>query len=331
MAITPPTDKTLIKIYACGGTGYNLGKQLQQAFNETELLVDLVDIVYMDTSDANNHELNNSENTVVFGSGKGSGKIRGENGPAIAEGMTASLHKHKPGVFNITLGGASGGSGSSIINCLTGELMSRGLVPINFLVGSLASATEIKNSDKTFKSFANLVNAHKKPVLVNYRENSRSTPKETVDRIVINNCLLTCLLLAGKDDKMDIADLLNFLNYPSVTNFPASLAGFDVFGGNPTMEPHEVLLAAATLGAPGTDTTLDAQVEYQAAGILPKELAGMLKDNPLMNWCILGNSFGPMMKDLSARTQAFDEAAKAVRLESFATTTPTDTASAVVW
>lgn len=330
MAITAPIDKTLIQIYACGGTGYNLAKQLQQEINQSDLLNDLVNIVYMDTSDANNHELNTHENTIVFGSGKGSGKIRGENTTAIQEGMAAALLKHKPGVFNIVLAGASGGSGSTVMNVLNGELMTRGQVAVNFTVGSMASAAEIKNTDKTFRTFANMVKVHKKPVLLNYRENSRTMTKETVDRIVINNCLLTCLLFAGRDDKMDIADLTHFLNYPTVTNFPASLVGFDIFAGEPTIENHEVLLTAATLGTTGSDTHLDHPTEYQTAGVLPDELSGFLKENKVMNWVTLGNSFGPIMKDLATRCKAFDEAAAAVKLESFASIDDIDGTAAII-
>lgn len=330
MAIAIPEDKPMIHIYACGGTGYNIGYQLLNAVRENPILRSTVTVTFLDTSTANDHELNTPENTMILGSGNGSGKIRGENAGAIMDSMTAALHKHKPGLFNIAIGSASGGTGSTIMNCLTGAMLERGIIMPNFIVGSRDSGSEIKNTNKTFQSFANMASLHGRPVLVHYRENSAENTKEKINNIIGNNVLLTCLLFSGKDDKMDVSDINNFLNYPAVTNFPASIVGFDLFRDAPSLAMHEVMLTVASLGTTGADTSVTPTPEYQAAGRISSEVSNIFKDTSAMHWVTLGNTFGPMMKDLAVKSKEFDDAAKAIKLETFVSQPPASAASALV-
>lgn len=317
MAIINTTNQPLISLYFCGGTGYNLGKKFTEIVANNEILKETVKIQYLDTSTGNNHEYNNEENTIVLGSGQGSGKVRGENASEIMESMTSTLHTFKPGIFNIGIGGASGGSGSTIMNCLSAALAERGIDMINVLVGSRASASEIKNTNKTFLSLANTVSVTGRPAVVHYRENNAKTTRADVDANILNNLTLMCLLFSGKDDKMDISDLRHLLNYPTVTNYPAAIVGFDLFVDKIELDKHEVMIAAASLGAPGSDLTVEPVPEYQTAGFIDEDVTSVFKDTGVMHWCVLGNTFTPLMKSLEQRVAEFDEAAKAVKLDSF--------------
>ena len=166
MAITLPTDKPLISIYACGGTGYNLAAQFTRQFGDLELIRQCVKIYFVDTSDSNQNEFLSPENTRVIGSGIGSGKKRAKNAEDIRDAIPTTLRAFQPGVFNVLLGGSSGGSGSTIINELFRELAIRKESCLSFLAGSRSSRTEIENSDKCFTSFARMSKRYEVPALV---------------------------------------------------------------------------------------------------------------------------------------------------------------------
>lgn len=319
MAITIPQDRPLIAINFCGGTGYNIGKAFAELAASNDILRETVKCYFVDTSTANNSSVNTEDNTIVIGSGKGSGKTRGANAAEIRAAVPQILHTFTPGVFNINVAGASGGSGGTIANEISRAHMSRAANVVNVLIGSRSSRSEIENTDKTFRSFANAAQKFNRPALVHFRENSVKAPRQAVDKNVLNNLLLMCILFSGKDDKMDESDLTNLLNYPAVTSFSANVVGFDLFLGNVALERHETLYSVGTLALEDTDTDVEPTPEYQVAGYLKGGYAELLKDAQCLHWAVLGNSFGPMMKELAEKVAAFQSAAAAHRQDTFVT------------
>lgn len=315
MAITLPTDKPLIAIYACGGTGYNLAAQFNRQYGELNIIRECVKIYFVDTSDSNKNEFLTQENTRVIGSGIGSGKKRAKNAEDIRDAIPTTLRAFQPGVFNVLLGGSSGGSGSTIINELFREMAIRKETCFNFLAGSVASRTEIENSDKCFTSFARICKRYDVPALVHYRENSASSPRTAVDANLVTDLSMLVLLLSGRDDKMDITDLKHFANFPEVTSFKPGVVGLEVFAGKLKLKPVEVLYAAATLAKHGESTDVSPLPEYQVAGYIRPEESEIFVDVSTLHWVVLGNTFTAMMKSLSEQVEIFKEQSAAHALD----------------
>lgn len=305
MTIAIPQDKPLIAIYACGGTGYNLAKSFYQKFMNSELLSERVAVYFVDTSTANNNELNTRDNTMVVGSGEGSGKKRAANAEDIRESMPGVVQALKPGVFNILLGSASGGSGSTIMNELFRLMAIRDLVVFNMLIGSRSSRTEIENTDKTFATYHRVAGRYTKPALVHYRENSATIPRSETNTNLINNLSILCLFLSGLDNKMDITDIRNLSNYHTVTPFKPGVVGFDLFIDKFDPRPHEVLYAVGSIAREDISTDITPTPEYQAAGHANSTLEKAMIDMDVFHWAILGNSFAPLMDELSKKVAEF--------------------------
>lgn len=310
MAFTSPSDKNLITIYAAGGSGYNLAKDFLERFKNTSFIKDVVQVYFVDTSTSNNNNYNTEDNTIVLGSGEGSGKKRAKNASEIRDEMPTLFRKFKPGVFNILLGGASGGSGSTIINEMFRELAIRKANTVSMLVGSRASRSEIENTDKTFQSFARLANRYEYPAVVHYRENTPGSTRSVVNANLVTNLSLLCLILSGRDDKMDISDLSHFVNYPEVTSFTPGVVGLEVFTGKLNLKPHEVLYSVATLAIKDQNTDVDPLPEYQVAGYIQDEFSDVFGDVHSIHWSTLGNSFGPIMRSLTEQVEIFKEQSK---------------------
>lgn len=318
MAITIPQDRPLIAINFCGGTGYNLGREFSAIVAENAMLASLVSLSFIDTSTANNSEVNTDENTMVLGTGKGSGKTRLMNHEAIREQIPRTMLKFKPGVFNVNVAGASGGSGGTIANEITRFHMENGGNCINVIVGSRSSGKEIKNTDACFRTFASLAKKYNTPALVHFRENKPDITRSAINRNIMNNLLLLCVLLSGKDDKMDETDIHHLLNYTKVTPFNANVVGFDLFLNDVSLEAHEQLYTVASLALPDVNTDVNPKPEYQVAGYLKDDLKDLFKDTKCMHWCVIGNSFGPMMRQLDEAVKDMDRQAAAHRADDFA-------------
>lgn len=317
MAIPVPTNKPLIALYFAGGTGYNLGHKFSKLVKGNEILKETVRVSFVDASTANDTSDNTEENTVVLGTGKGSGKVRGENAAEIRACIPQVLHKFAPGVFNVNVGGASGGTGSTIINELSRHFMKEGMNCVNVMIGSLSSRSDIQNTHKTFQSFSLAAEKFERPAVVHFRQNKLGETRDEVDSNILNDLLLLCLLLSGKDDKADETDFANFLNYPKVTDFPNGVVAIDVFRDTIRLAKHETLYTVATLAKPGTSTDVTPTPDYQVAGYLNSQHTAVFDEINALHWCVIGNTFTPMMKDLEEKVEGFRKAAQAHRQEKF--------------
>lgn len=311
MTIAVPTDKPLIAIYACGGTGYNIANKYISRFSKAPELEDRVKVYFVDTSISNNNEHNDDSNTMVLGTGIGSGKKRGSNAEEIREAMPAVMQTLRAGVFNIILAGGSGGSGSTIANEMFRIMAMRDMNVVNFLVGSRASRTEIENLDKTFTTFTRVAKRYNKPALINYHENRAGVSRGELDNLVVSDLGTLSLFLSGHDDKIDITDIHHLFNYHKVTSFQPNVVGFQVFVDKFDPKPFEVVYSVGSLARMDESTDVDPAPEYQVAGYLQGDNEKMLGSFKYFHWAVLGNSFGNLIDDLQKRVKAFSEQAKA--------------------
>lgn len=313
-------SKHPIRVYFCGGTGYNLGHLFSKVVETTPMLKASVSIAFLDASTANNREGNNDTNTLVVGTGRGSGKVRAENAKDIRASVPEIVHKFQPGTFNLLVGCASGGSGSTIVNELARYFMSKDIPCVSLLAGSLSSRAEIENTYKTFSSFSLAAEKFERPALVYFRQNDREKPRDHNNEKIISSLTLLCLLLSGQDDKADESDFKNFLNYPQVTPYPPALAGIELFLDHLKPAKHETVYSLATVARQGHSTDVMPPPQYQTAGYLSDEDAKILGSVNVLHWAVLGNSFTELMKNLSAQVEEFARSAAAHRVERFGPT-----------
>lgn len=311
MTFKAPLNQTLINIYACGGTGYRIASQFLEMTKDNVLLKDLLKIHFVDTSTSNDTGHNTEENTYVIGDGKGSGKKRSLNANEIIAAVPAVLQKHRPGVFNILVGSASGGTGSRIINELQKNLANRKELFVMFMTGSQSSVLDITNTNNTLTSAYRMAKSTGVPALMQYRQATRETSYAAICDQITGNLAFLCLLLSGNDDKMDISDLTHVIRYNLVTSYAPSLVGFELYLDTVKVPSHSTVYAAAVLGKPGEPTTLDITPEYHVGGNLTGPAAEVASEVKTMTWAVLGNHFAPLMNSLNEQVIAFKREAEA--------------------
>lgn len=314
MTIAIPQDRPLIAIYFCGGTGFNNGERFLAASKDNQILAETTACYFVDTSTSNHKAINTEQNTMVVGSGKGSGAMRKENAESIRQVVPQILKNFKPGVFNIMVGSASGGSGSTLINELHRELIIRGMNAAAVMSGVRSTRTNIENMHKVFQSFGLVTKKYQMPSLVNLRVQAPGETREKVDAMMLNNLLLLSLFLSGRDDKMDITDLTHLFNYPKVTGFAPAVVSLDLFINKLELEKNETLYAAGTIARPGTVTDITPAPQYQPVGFIDPSLDEIFTDIEVLHWAILGNSFDTLTKELKTAVAAFEEESAAHRV-----------------
>jgi len=303
-----------VAIYACGGTGLNLGEQFASIVSENPILKDLVRIYYVDTSTANHRPIHTAENTKVIGTKEGSGKRRDKNYDQLKEAVPDILHSFQPGRFNIMLSGLSGGSGSVIQGVLLSELLAKEIPAMSVTVGSRDSEREVLNLNQSFLSFAAISRTRRKPVVVNYTENGVAGTRGEVDRRVLDNLRTLCLMFSCVVEKIDATDLIHFLDYTRTTQYPAGLVALEVSKKNEIkLRDGEMLFGVTTLATHDTVTTLEPRPPYQSTGFISEDQAGAFGDLDILHFAIVGGAYDALIDNNKAQVAEFEEAAKAYR------------------
>jgi hypothetical protein len=322
MTIAIPQDRPLIAIYFCGGTGFNNGARFLEATKDNQILKETTQTYFVDASTSNHRPFNTDENTMVVGSGQGSGAHRAENAEDIRNEVPQILKNFKPGVFNILVGSASGGSGSVIINELQRALVMRDINVAAVMSGSRSTRTNIENMNKLFQSFGLVTKKYQKPSLINLRVQEHGETREKVDAMILNNLLLLTLFLSGRDDKLDITDLTHLFNYPKVTGFAPAVASLDLFINELKLDKNETLYAVGTIARPGTVTDITPVPQYQPVGFIHEDLSGIFDEISVLHWAITGNSFDRLVKELETAVAGFKEESTAHRASTLLETVP---------
>jgi hypothetical protein len=213
-------SKIKARLYNCGGAGTDLGLQVQS---------DTFTKCYVDASDSNLKEGMDKADCFFIPGLKGSGKNRAENAKIIAPIIPEIMDAHEPGEFNVVVYSLAGGSGSVIGPYIVRYLLEQNLPVISVVIGVTDSATDIKNSMNTLKTLEAFSAATRLPAVVNYHENVSGQPQRITDQSV-----LFCLealgdLLTQENDRLDLMDLTNAVQFHKVTPIPAQLAYMGIF------------------------------------------------------------------------------------------------------
>lgn len=271
-------QKGRIRVYACGGAGLNIGRQLEQhrGINETAFAV--LDICYADTSRSNLQQDIPADATYLLDGLDGSGKVRAENHQEITKHVRNILQQFKPADLNIVISSGAGGSGSVFAPLIASELLAGDNPTIVFTIGSTDTRLDAENTLKTLKSYEAISKKNERPVVMLYRQNGQLSRK-AVDDDAKAMVLALAALYSRENRELDTRDLYNWLNFHRVTTFQPQLVTLhmDDKAGSHKKSLGNVI-SVATLAKEGDNTVIEETPEYQCVGYIPNESAGYLAE-----------------------------------------------------
>lgn len=271
-------QKGRIRVYAAGGAGLNIGRQLEEhrGINETAFAV--LDICYADTSRSNLQADIPADSTYLLDGLDGSGKVRAENHQEITKHVRNILQQFKPADLNIVISSAAGGSGSVFAPLIASELLNGDHPTIVFTIGSTDTRLDAENTLKTLKSYESISKKNERPVVMVYRQNGQQARK-SVDEDMKAMVLALAALYSRENRELDTRDLYNWLNFHRVTTYQPQLVTLHMddkaLGHRQT---NGNVISVATLAKEVDSTTLEDTPEYQCVGYIPEEAAGYLAE-----------------------------------------------------
>ncbi|NTV78214.1 MAG: hypothetical protein HGA25_03490 [Clostridiales bacterium] len=217
----------MISVFACGGCGTNVAKQI------TDLDVE---VNFIDTSTSNLKGVK-SDNIFVIENIDGAGKDRSKTYEHFKDIASDVVIKFKPSAsLNVVVSSLSGGSGSIIAPLVTKELIRLGHNTIVIAIDSKHSVKELDNTIKTFKTYKSISDGIKKAISIFYIENSNR--KESDNKAVWFINLLSLLVNRQQTEEFDTTDLTNFLNFDRVTDNAPTISILEV-NENETITPEK--------------------------------------------------------------------------------------------
>lgn len=222
-----------MRVFAAGGCGCNIGKILiKQEMTNRELTgFAEIDVAFLDTS-ASNLKGMSAEKVHCLEGMDGSGKKREANVDKIALHIKSILQRFNPMDLNVVVSSGSGGSGSVFTPLIVQELLSENKPTVVILVGSTDSIIEHRNTTRTLLSLEAMSQRTQKPLPVIYLENNSDKDRDEVNASVVKLIGYLSILFSRQNDELDSADLVNFLYYDRVSNWPNRMVYLDIQTGN---------------------------------------------------------------------------------------------------
>jgi hypothetical protein len=280
-------------IYACGGTGTNIARQI----NDLD-----VEINYIDTSKSNMRNLK-SDNVFVLENIDGAGKDRSKTFEHFKDIAEDVLIRFKPSSsLNIVISSLSGGSGSVISPLITKELLSKGYNTVVIGINSKHSVKEMDNTIKTLKTFKSISNVTKKPVALYYIENDNREKADKEAIYFINTLLL--LLDKQNTEELDISDVDHFLDYTKVTSNSPSVGVIEVTENTPFAVEKNTSVVGSILITTNRGTVIKEPVPEYAATCIVTDSQYKNADIRVNN--VLGK-FALILEDLESSIQKFHD------------------------
>ncbi len=325
-----------LRLYGAGGTGVNIVRNFEKTRGQIHPGMATLHPVYADTSRSNiPANLDDNYCFIIAKSmttGKdidGGGKDRALNGDEVVAAIKPLLNDHPPMDMNVVVFSTTGGSGSVMGPSLMSELASRGHAVIGLVVGSVASAKEVKNAVASFKTLDNLArNTAKTPLVIYYQQNTPELTRDEVDAIMHTAISSIAVLASRHNAEMDRQDIFHALRPDRALKAEPRVLTLDIFRDNKSLEAEAadganyVTLASLYESTSSTPTTV--APAYSAVGYLPEELAASqgrsTKDgftDPNQRPAVGGGSltfhlgtrsdeFNPIFQHLVSRDEEFD-------------------------
>lgn len=198
-----------VNVYACGGAGTNIAKQIKNLDINT---------FYIDTSLSNLRGVS-EQHTFVMDDIDGAGKDRSKTYNHIKANRIEDkiLIKFKPSnSMNVVLHSLSGGSGSIIAPFIAKKLLENNKNVIVVCVDSRTSVKEIDNSIKTLMTYKSISDQTKSTVPLFFIHNKNR--KEADAQAIAFVHLVDILLDKTKTEEFDVTDFTNFLQFQVVSD-----------------------------------------------------------------------------------------------------------------
>lgn len=298
-----------ITVIGCGGMGINVASKFM---GKSESGFAEFDVYLLDTSKSNMPKNVDESKVYLFEGMDGSGKLRSSNYSTINERAKEVLQKVKPGVINLIVTSASGGSGNVIAGVLVNELLKKDVSVVVACVGSSDSRIEIENTIKCLKSFEVISQRSGKPVVMMYGENSADKKRGEIDHFIESNIVLMSLFFSGGNRELDMSDLRNFLNYHKVTSYAPKLTMLDFYSGGMDLDRDQALVSLVTLTDENTSSAMDTPVDYQAVGFIDDNVKTKVRVNLPIHMTTIANYFHPVIERLELKMANIDEARSAI-------------------
>lgn len=269
-----------MKIYGLGGTGINIAKLVENRNFDLE-------VVYIDSSDANLKEIGNSSNTYHIEGLNGAGKNRSISYKGFREEAADILIKFPPAEdINIIVSSLSGGTGSSVSPLLVKELVDAGHPVIIVGIESHGSIIELTNTVNTLKSFKGISKLLKKSVAL-YQVNDPIRSKADQQAVAFIN-LMAILIDKKATKEFDITDLRNFVHFDEVSNRHPDVGVLQVVDTLSAEEEKGTSIVATILLTKNSDTNIEEVIpDYLATCLVVDE------DAPITDYRI-NNSLGKL-------------------------------------
>ena len=258
-----------IVVFACGGTGVNIGNMLERQDTTADAKAAAIEVCYIDTSEANVRDYDiKPEQMYIFEGIDGSGSDRTKNSDAISDASKDVLQNFSTGDLHIVIHSMGGGSGSVIGPALASQLLAEGKQVIVMAVQTTAMIKHLKNTVAVFKTFEAIAKKRKRVLPILLVSNDHES-ESNVDRTVTGAISMLSLLFSGNVNRLDSADLEHWLNFNKVTSFAHGTALLDITTEAKEMHKGDSICAVATIAQnPNVATQYSSDIEYQTVGYI---------------------------------------------------------------
>ena len=260
-----------VRFWACGGTGIDLLRDYRATSSLTNEALHAEELdTYVDTSDANMHDLSKTNVYRVEGI-DGGGKDREKVKVSVIPVLPEILMKHPAGDLNVVMFSLSGGTGSAIGPLIVGHLLKAGHSVVAVVLADHTSSKSAANAINALTDLESISQQLQKPVVMHYYKNDPN--KSILDNDVESKYIMGSLSIlgSGQNQKLDSADIKNFIDYPSVTHHRPGLAQLHVTSDQSKWNNNlkHVATFAALLRDENTIVPPVMEVDYDAVGYLP--------------------------------------------------------------
>lgn len=305
-------EKTIV-VYACGGTGVNIGNMIEQQVAlktgvEDKTKFAKVIVNYIDTSEANIKYKSISSNIYLYNDVDGSGSDRRKNNIEIADSVRDILIKHPPGDLSIVINSTAGGSGSVIGPLIASHLLGQDKLVIAMATQSTSTLKHLANTVDVLTGYESIASRRKK-VLPLLLCSNQAESESNVNATICNAVEMLAILFSGNIERLDSADLDHWINFDKVTGLDVGAVLLDIAYDPSVFSKDHVVCSVATLANnPDSKTDFPQLVEYQTVGFINNTSNDDIK-NKALHFALID---GPIQQAHDARAKELAEAKRLV-------------------
>lgn len=275
--ITRPKGK--VSIIFCGGTGCDISVYFRNKYREVP---DAERVALADASmsivDTSRSNLTPAHADMDFyalkdghgGEMDGGGKVMNAAFNATKKQGEDIYAAFKPAKTVILVGNLGGGSGGAIASQLARLLLDKEHNVIVLGVASVETKTVQENTRRSMTLFQDVVDVTQRSLVLAPFMAGKTNTFEGINRAVAEFAFMLCSVFSNQNQRLDSADLHNWINFEKVMKLEPSLIGAYMTVGDSALPENITPLTVATLTATNDEDAAPGWMpDYQAHGILP--------------------------------------------------------------